>query len=80
MTEMEVVAFDSADKENLGEVSFQHWSLVRELEEIKISIEKIPIEMREEMDEHKNPARYKSKHKEALRHELDKVSENEGLN
>uniref|UniRef100_A0A7I4Y522 CCHC-type domain-containing protein n=1 Tax=Haemonchus contortus TaxID=6289 RepID=A0A7I4Y522_HAECO len=75
MTEMEVVAFDSAEKENSGEVSFPHSSLASELEELRISIEEIPGKMREGMDEHKIPARYKSKHEEALRHELDKVSE-----
>ncbi|VDO81597.1 unnamed protein product [Haemonchus placei] len=31
--------------------------------------------MREGMDEYKISARYKSKHEEALRHELDKASE-----
>ncbi|VDO36484.1 unnamed protein product [Haemonchus placei] len=42
MTEMEVVAVDSAEKEKSGEVSFPHSSLVGELEEIRISIEEIP--------------------------------------
>uniref|UniRef100_A0A7I5E5B3 RNA-directed DNA polymerase n=1 Tax=Haemonchus contortus TaxID=6289 RepID=A0A7I5E5B3_HAECO len=79
MTEMEVNAFDSVEKENSGEVSFPHSSLASELDEIRISIEEIPSKMREEMDEHRISARYKSKHEEALRHELDKVSEKLGV-